>query len=209
MHFPLITRVILLTVLTVFCLVLQHAADHDLALKSVDEFTGRIPSLDQLAQRFGRKPMSLSESRNLYNSIIASYKTWNNNISLAGADDEVVAIGCNLIRHRIKVYVRSRQASLAWTLRLRDAWAHGVVPFFAALMELLSDPRSFDRARVLAPLLDIPFCLMQHPDYPCPSIMSLAARKRGDYQAIAGRCFHTNEAWTRAATSFSDSDEDA
>eukprot|EP01013_Petalomonas_cantuscygni_P040140 TRINITY_DN71936_c0_g1_i1.p1 TRINITY_DN71936_c0_g1~~TRINITY_DN71936_c0_g1_i1.p1 ORF type:complete len:293 (-),score=23.99 TRINITY_DN71936_c0_g1_i1:509-1387(-) len=280
---PLWIKLVGLFIILSIAFLRQHADAYRTSNASITDHP-RIPqppSIDELNAFYGSDVLGPSQTRVLYKKVIADYAEWPLRAREEGADDQLVAAGCNLVRHRIKLYARSRQSSWAWTLRIRDTWAHGIKPAVISLWRTVfaedpaqkpkrgasprgstpaifgdrSDPSesqgpepkvdpdlaaAADKAAravfpppkaavkkdeddddtvegrphppapkhgfrgILAPLLDIPFCLLQHPDYPCPSVMALLARKGGDHAAVAARCFQSNLEWSAASAKWGD-----
>ncbi|KNH06974.1 hypothetical protein XU18_2245 [Perkinsela sp. CCAP 1560/4] len=158
-----------------------------------------IPTVDDLQQSYGiDRNLTSGDVRALYHKIITEVgQKWERDViqhnckSMATDDPSdhiddsldnshviiprkvvrivpgnTVARGCNLLRHRIRLYCRSRDAEVSPVmLSLRDAWVHGVLGMFGDA----SSPDSFLRGLTV----ELPSCLANGEDRPCPSYDTL------------------------------------
>ena len=102
-----------------------------------------------------------------------------------------IARGLNLLRHRIRLYCRTRDAEVSpIVLALRDVWVHGV----AGMLDWTHPDNLVHRVGV-----EVPSCLMGNENMPCPSYDALKHGRNHDDESIIHSAHRTNEWYNQFA----------
>ena len=141
-----------------------------------------IPTIAALRAQYGNdRNLTSKETRDLYHKLINEIgKPWEQKAKDSGTVVRGLAVGCNLLRHRLRLYARERDTETsAYLLAVRDVWVHCI-----AKLNMQS-------------LLDIPSCLLMLEDFSCPSLAALEVRKGQKDEVILASVWKSNEGYDK------------